>query len=344
MVKIGRFESGFCFMVFMGTKRYPSAFTFAVVPIPSPVIDFSRSRNVFVDLPEDDSNDIPVSYETVIGIDAIKPPLALAKPEINSPLHEEYILRNKGEENQKLAERASQRALEVLMGKKSYIIDDRYWMLGTGTSPIKIGYRSGFSGKRKEVYSKKPDANRIVGWFFNNIISGFPPVRYVFNESIFLEQAVEGNSLSQIVEPLYLTQKSYCEGLVRAAAHADFLGLDADIKNPRNRIVNSEDKTQLFDFNLIFGPRSPGSENFLLSQYLPKFPSSEGMLEAYKDEQKQIVKRVKKQEKSFWKMAGIAGELEDGSYQSLDRRINSWHESSNLKEYFERKLRAYERS
>jgi hypothetical protein len=158
---------------------------------------------------------------------------------------------------------------EVLKEQKPYEIE-RKIMLNGATLPIKVNFLEDELIK-KSFYVKKPDTNRIIGAFLYNFIRDTPLMKFAYNEKVFIETEVRGNTLLQEYEDALLVVPEYRIGIGKAAAQAEFLGLYEDVVAERNRIIDDKYNTVLFDFDAVFEPLRHGQRgNHIMMHYAEK--------------------------------------------------------------------------
>lgn len=309
------------------------------VSFPESLLSFFRPLKRFVPVVKG-KNSVPLTYDEIEGR-AYPLPDDLSSWE-DHPEIEEYPCDNIDSQSKSRSDRASVRAIKVIFGGNTYSNVEKSYMRASRTRPIKLNFKVNGHKTKQCVYVKKADTNRIIGRFLYDIISGFEGIDYAFNTEVFLEQGISGSLLSHLDERIYLQFPDYRIGIVRAAVHAEFMGLYDDILDSINRIVDSEMRTVLFDFDVLFGPKDPASCNLLLGPYLENNLFSQSDLEIYFEEQFNVVRRVRDNEDQLFKLASIAGDLVDGTGKTLNDRIcDSWNAFS-FSDYLERTLERFE--
>ena len=325
-------------------KEYQSILKAEMIEIPSSVVTFFKTRGKYLPLQKKGEEEIPVTFSSIVGEDAEEIPSDFVIL-TTSGYTSEYVFTNKDEENIKTAERAVIKAIKAVFGNhRHYDTIRRSYLVGNISLPIKVNYKVDGEKTKETLYVKRPDTNRIMGRFFYDIISGIDPIKCVFNKGVFLEEGIHGNLVARIDEDIFLQMPAYRKGLVRAAVHADFLQLYGDVKYPKNRIIDSQMRTVLFDFNLLFEHRDPkNSGSLLLGGYLQKkrLIFDEALFGEYRREHHRVVERVAQHEKEFFKFAKIAGILEGVSGVPLDERVRRDYGAHSLEEYFKQKLEDY---
>jgi len=323
---------------------YPPGLEVEFVEIPESVLTFFRQRGKYVRLPREEG-ELAVTYLSIKGKQANGIPPEYSQDPRLAESTEEYPFENRGRRSREVADEATEQALRFIFGKGKFGDIRKAYMINTSTTPIKVAFSKEGKKSRDVLYAKKPDTNRIVGKYLYDTVVNGANSNWGFNRAIFLEEAISGNPLSVLDERVYLQSHSYKEGLVRAAVQSDFLGLHKDIKNHRNRIIDSEMRTHLFDFNIIFPKKEAGSVNFLLDPYLEDahFFDDE-LMNTYRDEQHKIARRIDENHKPLFKFAKIVGQLYDTTNQTVDDRIRNFYGSRNLGEYIERRALEYRSS
>lgn len=323
---------------------YPENIKQEFVDIPQAVVTFFQQRNQYIRLPRKGKNGIAVTYASVQGKNATEVPREYFNDDYLMQTTEEYPLTNTEEASKREADSSTIEAIKFIFGSGSYGNIEKSYMINTSTMPIKIKFSEKGKKSKKTIYVKRPDTNRIVGHYFYSITSGIQEIKYGFNRAVFVEEGIHGNTLSKLDERIYLLSQEYKEGLVRATVQADLLGLYRDVQNPRNRIVDSKMRTVLFDFNLIFKQRKPDEVNILLEKYLQRkdfMDNNNRLIEIYKEEQHNIVRRLEERHKCFFKFVKLVGNLADFTGRSIDERIRLFYGAKNLENYFERKIEEY---
>lgn len=308
------------------------------IAIPDELVHFFKPREIYIP-PHRGRSGKALEFKDISGEDPREIPPEFYQPNDRGILREEYLLENRTKRGQQTAERQVVKALEYLLGKRSYEDISRHYMINTGTVPIKIKWREGGKRVSDEVYIKVPDTNRIMGNYLYNIISGFPPQKWAFNEYIHVEEGIKGNPLSRLDESILLADESYWAGLARAAVHADFLAIGEDVENPRNRIVTHDRETVLFDFDLLFcGWRGPNTKPILSKYARDHGRLTPATLEAYYDERFEVVRRIQYQEDEFFKFVAMIGKLVDRTTFTLNTKISKSYPFDNIESYFDERL------
>lgn len=328
-----------------GHYSYPPWVALEFVDIPQSVVDFFKrrcepsQRGHYIALPKKDEDRVAITYKGVVGENAEEVPSELYSTYGVIEHIEEFSFSNLDDQSKQNADVVTVATLKALFGNGHYDNVKKAYMVGTSTTPIKVNFKEKGKKSKKVMFVKRPSTNRIVGRFFYDIISGVPGIRYAFNRAVFLEEGIHGNTLSKINEKVYLHLRDYKEGLVKAAVHAEFLGLDKDVSNPRNRIIDSQMRTILFDFDLMLNPRKPGEFDYLLEDYIGMDEFFDAAtVYAYLEEQRSVARRVESNQRCFFKMARIAGTLVDATGKTLDAKVNESYGARTLEEYFERKV------
>lgn len=231
---------------------------------------------------------------------------------------------------------------ETLFGKlnkKTKI--ERKMMLNGMTLPIKINLLED-ELITETIYIKKPDTNRLIGWFFYNLIQNEQKTIFGYNEKIFVEQEVRGHTLLQEDEELFLVLQEYKIGAGKAAAQAEFLGLYGDVVAERNRIVDDRYNTLLFDFDAILEPMEIGTRgNYLIKHYLEQKQADRQMIEAYRNEKKTIAKKVSQNKNLILEFAKCANVLKDQDYGTIKDKVFAFSGHRCLKDYIVSQTRLF---
>jgi len=331
----------------MTSTMYSPVIRSQFIDIPRPLITFFKQRNRemehYVEVPRSSKEGPVISYKNIEGEQAEEVPPEYTENEELRKTTEEFTFTNKDDAAKEAADRVTIQALNALFGNNRHGDIKKTYMLHTSTMPIKINFSENGKKSKTDMYVKYPDTNRIIGRFLYDIISGIEGIRYAFNRLVFLEEGISGNTLSHINESVYLSTPEYKDGLVKAAIHADFLGLYQDVVLPRNRIIDSQMRTILFDFNMIFRKKEKGAQNYLLDEYLRKHKKlDKRMIQAYLEEQHRVGKRLEEEEKTLSKFARMTGQLIDPlEKMTIDEMIRNYFGTRNLEEYFEKKVAEY---
>ncbi len=322
-------------------SSYAPAVKAEFVDIPQQVITFFRQRDRYIPLPQKGESGVVVSYGTIKGKNPEEVPPIYYNDEKLMKV-ERYPFANKDSISQEEADISAITALKAMFGRGQYGRIQRAYMINTGTVPIEVRFGENGKGPKRKVYVKRPDTNRIIGKSFYDIISGVGSTGWKFNRAVFIEEEIHGRPLSQLDERTFIHDPRYREGLARAIVHADFLQMYHDVRNPRNRIIDSDLKTVLFDFNLIFGRASICGGDSLLQSHMEKHGALDNkMFDAFDDEKKQVAKRLDREHKLVEKLAMLTGGLIDYSQKTLDERLREWYKLRNLQEYIEKKIEEY---
>ena len=321
---------------------YPENIKQEFVDIPQAVVTFFQKRNQYIRLPKKGKNGIAVTYASVQGKNSTDVPGEYFNDDYLMQKTEDYPFTNIVEASKREADAATIEAIKFIFGTGNYGNIEKHYMINTSTMPIKIKFSEKGKKSKKAIYVKRPDTNRIAGHYFYWRLSGIPEINYGFNRAVFVEEGIHGNTLSKLDERIYLLSQEYKEGLIRATVHADLLGLYRDVKNPRNRIIDSNMRTVLFDFNLLFKQKNPDEKNVLLEKYLERKDFMDNkLIEVYRGEQHNIVKRFEEGNRSLFGFARIIGGLTDFTGRSIDERIRLFYGAKNLEDYFEKKIEEY---
>lgn len=312
-----------------------------IVDIPNPIKIFFKQRGKYFRAPIGDHGERRITYSGVIGRDAEEVPSKYHNNIFLIETVEEYDFSNTSEQSKKDADRMAINAIKSIFGPGNYSDIRKTYMINTSTRPIKIRFKQDGRLSKKVLYVKQPDTNRIIGHFFYDLISGHKGARFGFNQTVFLEEAVPGSPLSRLDEQNFMKSKDYREGLMRAAVHADFLQLYSDVRNHRNRLIDSKKQTRLFDFNLMFGPKKP-ADDVLLQEYFDRNSLlEEPLINAYLEERLNVARRAEKNYKNLCRLAKLAGNLADVTRLTIDERVNAYNSVSCLEKYFEKKIFEY---
>lgn len=327
----------------VGTSLYAASMRKNEIEIPQGIINFFLKQGKYIQSLKKGNQTIKLSYDGVEGWNARPVP----KEYYNDPYLmevEEYPLINEDMLSEGRAERMSIWALKLLFGgNNQYLNIQRAYMINTSTVPIKINFHENKKKSKKKLFIKRPDTNRIIGKFLYDIISGITPMRYAFNHAIFLEEGIHGSVLSQLNENKFINSKNYKEGIAKAIVHAEVLGLYRDVRNPRNRIIDSNLATILFDFNLIFAPKEKNEGNILIEEYQKiKGFFDNNTIETIYAERKNVASRLEKEQKKVFKFALETDSLIDYSKIGLAQRIKTSYNARNLTEYLEKLIIEYD--
>ncbi|MFP4567600.1 MAG: hypothetical protein ACLFN8_01520 [Candidatus Woesearchaeota archaeon] len=218
---------------------------------------------------------------------------------------------------------------------------ERKLMLSGATMPIKINFIHDALITRS-TYVKKPDTNRLIGLALYNLIQNDTRINFAYNEKIFVEQEIKGNNLLEEYDELLLELPEYRDGLGRAAARSEFLGLYEDVVAERNRIVDNQYKTVLFDFDAIFEPLQKGQRgNHLLMHYADKQKIDATIVRAYRDEKRNIAKNIAQYKDIIIPFAEQANKLKDTEYGTIKQKIQEFSGHTCLKDYIINQARKF---
>lgn len=128
----------------------------------------------------------------------------------------------------------------------------KLFMINGRTVPIKINYNLVENHESRQLFIKKPKFERLVGIVLYNIISGMESIRYAFNDHIFVEEGIKASPINDHTEKRYFHSEEYFIGIGRASVHADFLKLGRDCCSKKNRLVDKNRQTILFDFDTSY--------------------------------------------------------------------------------------------
>jgi hypothetical protein len=275
-----------------------------------------------------------LSYSEVVGRNAeeIPPELHCGEEALGI---EEYMFSNLDDESKQNAEKASERVLRRLFGKKEYSSVKRSYMVGTLTLPVKVRFKEDGKKSKKIAYVKKPSIGRIVGRFLYEIVSGIKEYSFLFNENIFVEEGAHGNTLSRVDEQDFFDVLEYRKGIARAAVHAYVLGIEGESINPRNRVIDSKLRTILIDFEPIFLKRNPGDNVFFERYVRKKGFIDHAVINAYLEEHHLVSRRLEENWDCVFKLARITGNLVDITGRSFNERMRQWYDAGSLEEYLE---------
>lgn len=315
------------------------AWRYEPIKIPKGIIDFFAPRGHYVQR---------VEYNRLIhNMDLMEARIAAQG---KHPLVAEHSFTNNDERSERSANYHATLAAKFFYGQGTYANIRKEIMLNTGTEPIKIRFDRDNIKRKKAVYVKRPDVNRIIGKYIYNIISGYSQHGFGFNETSFIEEEVSGTTLSdpRISEWKYLKTKKYKAGLVRAAVHVAFLDLIADIREPDNRLIDTDMNTILFDFNLVSRGDCDEADieaNVLLQPYMEKssFLTDE-LVDVFKKERDAVARRVLENRRNFFRVMNLAGDLVAPAFierKSVDDIVREYSGDSSLAARFERKVKEY---
>lgn len=278
-----------------------------------------------------------IGYNTILGkrIVGLTDEI-LAHKEDPEKLKPEQIIKSENEKEVENAIRTTYMQINGDLPKKSKI--ERIVMLNGATLPLKINIlQEGLINDT--IYVKKPDTNRIIGWFLYNMIRNTPKNRFGFNEKLFIEEEVKGHTLLQEDDQMMFVIDEYREGIGRAAAHSEFLGLFEDVIAERNRIVDNNYNTILFDFDAILEPRPVGERgNHIMRYYAEEAKSplvkvDTIMVNAYRDEKRKIAERIAANKNIILPFAQIANQMKDPRYGNIRNKVGEFSGHKGLKEY-----------
>ncbi len=294
--------------------------------------------------------EMPLSYCGVLGEDAEQPPEERQKTSLEVFFDEEqepteFPFTNLDPTSKRNADSIAKKVISSIYcteaGKNIGDINKAY-MINTRTTPIKVNFSVNGKTARRALFVKRPSKNRILGLFIYNIISGVDPIHFAFNDSLLAEQEVPGTLLYLMDESKLLRIPSYGEGVLRAAVHADFLALYHDVAYTTNRIVGSQYKTILFDFDNLFYPEEPSKFNYLLDKYYNKINMrAEKSFDIIRDEQYSVLKRVEENHDLFFSFVKLAGGFVSYNGQTIDQIVGQHYKAPRLQDYFTDRLETY---
>jgi len=265
------------------------------------------------------------------------------------PLVSEWKYTNNDEKSERSANYHARLAAKFFHGQAIYDNIRKSIMFNTGTEPIRVRFDREGVKTRKVVYVKRPNANRIVGKYAYNMISGYQPFRFGFNETAFIEEGVSGSPLSspRIDERRYLRRKDYKRGLVKAAVHAAFLDLVGDVIQPDNRLIDTDMNTLLFDFDIASREEADEEDieqNVLLQPYLEmKGFLTDELIDIFNQERNAVAERVATRKQDFFRVMRITGSLKTpgGMAYTIDEVVRNNSTDESLEARFKRKLERY---
>ena len=308
-----------------------------IAKLPAPLITFFQKQGYYL------GKRPPMSYGRIKGKTAEEVPQNIDTDWILRMRQQEYPFNNDDAACRKAAVDYSKEALKVIRGSGPYHNVQRRYMLTGKTKPIRINAENQKTGEKVVVYAKCPDENRIVGMFLYNIVSGFEPLKYRFNQAVFIEDEVKGICLLRHNEEILLNDSRYREGIVRAAVHSHFLGMAGDVVGAQNRVVDAQHRTRLFDFDDLFPERKGDlNTNYLLKHYLGKPGFSENRITDIMVEEMWLVgTRLENAHDRVLRLARVAGVLKDCTGRTIDERIRDYYGALCLEDYIERLMSDY---
>jgi hypothetical protein len=322
-------------------SRYPDHIRDEMIDIPAALRAFFKARkNHFIQLPHCDDSRREISYHSIVG----KNPSASHDPsetpdelkgDVDAIVNtNEFPFHNTTSESTADALKCTEKALVAVFGPGTYSDIKRAYMLKTSTRPIKVRFKRNGEKSRQALYVKRPDGNRIVGKFIYQLISGnIEDTRYGFNRAVFLEQGIRGQLHSTIDEDLYLENEDYVTGLVKAGVHANFMGVQIESGDGRNRIVIPNKQTVLFDFNILFSEsRDRGME--MLKPYVGGGKLPYWAVDVMLEEQRAVAKRIESRYDDIQKFAKASSDVTCMiTNTTIKQRMNSNYGCRSLNEY-----------
>ncbi len=288
-------------------------------------------------------NNTEISYSGVIGNN----PKRISEKEMNEKQSflscNEYEFDNNSEESNKKAKRTIDEITLFLQGQK-YPEIQRLYMTSGATIPIKIALSETKKLPEKSVYVKKPDSNRIVGFFLYNIINPREFNNFAFNELAFIENGFKANPLVDLDESLLLPDEAYIQGIGKAAAHVEFLAMAQDVAAPWNRLIDAENNTVLFDFDSMFLINQKTNENHLLAYYAKLNDHNHvtpTMVNAYVNEKKKINERIEENLGLIQEFSRLLSELPVRGFANYNNKIRAYSKSENLEQYIKKRALSY---
>jgi hypothetical protein len=310
-------------------------------------------------------NTVSPSYLHVEGLHPERLPQSLMQSEEALGQTEEWPVRNATDEDEVRAAKTVDCIAKSMFGQGVYENVRRWYKIHGTTQPIRVSARDRFTSRAVEFYVKRPDINRLIGNFIYSVIAKEPQdreftgqsrqlARYAFNRACFVEETVPGTQVTERLEARILAapqsfddtshcfnRERYIEGLVRASMHVDFMGIFQDVSRTANRIMDSQYRTCLFDFNIIYNAPLAGNQNALISHLLKYgVQMNDHLFEVQCDEMRNVRVNVE-QSQAMRKLVTIAGDLPDFSGNTINERIKKWYNATSFEDYIARKLDEY---
>ena len=313
------------------------------VNIPPELKNFFDSIDPTIILPENLTRTVPLSYPSVLGDHPTSIPREYFTDQLLMRTTEELSFDIERMSERQISDRIIIALLNRIFGKGDYSAIKKSYMINTATLPIKVTFDEQGKRSRNVLYIKKSDVNRMIGKFIYNLISGVSESRYAFNSQIFVEEGIRGNVVSRLDESAYLGSTAYREGVIKAAVHADFLGVDSDVTVSRNRLVDLEHRTILFDFNLLFNPRKVSTSPLLKSYIAKGLTVDDALFNVFVEEQHAVVDRIGSGGafSQLLNFALLVGPLADLTNNSLDEKIRRSYGEHSFVDYIKRKIDDY---
>jgi len=311
------------------------------VNLPNQVVTFFKKKGLYLPLPSSNKENTAITYKNAIGdaLDQIPSEFSNDEKLMNTVFEYKYKCRD-----EKLEERCNKVILKILksmFGNQQYEIVDKAIMVNTGTTPLRVNYKTDTKKRTKSLYIKQPDAYRLIGKSLYDIISGIRPRKFMFNRAAFVEEAIPGKVVAELDEKLLLQEENYIRGITRAIVHSSFLEVADICTNERNRIVkNKSNATVLFDFNIMF--QGPGVESLTkhcidqFRKYELKFPTLL-FSDNCKKERALVIKRLNSNHE-FWKIIKVVSNIGTREEMSLDQWMKEKYGARTFSKYFEKKV------
>ncbi len=216
-------------------------------------------------------------------------------------LVETHSVNNIDKEDYKKAQERTKDLLRLFFGVPQLEISEplREYMLTGGTKPIRV--TTHISERDKRIYVKLPSIERIIGLSLYNLISGKPPIDFLFSEYVFVEDSVPGRHIDDKNIRYFQRLKKLGNGIIEARTQDKFLGINdldraVDLPNsPRNLVnllVQSDGDIALFDVDCAFKKAVPNYDlvDLLRKRGIIISPETERKVEM--EEAKRILKIV----------------------------------------------------
>lgn len=218
------------------------------------------------------------------------------------PIVETHPVNNTDKEEYRKAQERTKELLKLFFGVHQADISEplREYMLTGGTKPIRV--TTHISEKWKRMYVKLPSIERIIGLSLYNLISGKPPIDFLFSEYVFVEDSVPGRHIDDTNISYFQRLERLGRGIIEARTQDRFLGIndldrEVDLPNsPRNLVnllVQSDGDIALFDVDCAFTKSVPSYDLVDLLRKRGIIISPEMEKKAEKEEARRILKIIR---------------------------------------------------
>ena len=224
-------------------------------------------------------------------------------------------------------------------GSRNIELLPREYMLNGHTKPIRL---KGLINETVEVeaFVKKPSAERIFGLSLYNLLSDFTETRFVFNETVLIEEKVAGKLLGDAELTHAARSENFLESVIALDVIDEFISInDLSLVLKKgssdyfaNLILTPDMKARAFDFDCLFNrqaeDRTPLLEHF---QDILRF-SDKKKIDAIKDYQRRkLCRKAIEHDRKLWQLVKYMDRVPD-----LVKAVKENYRCKSVEEFFER--------